>query len=223
MKNTKKIATYMKENKTGYCTAKFATSNSYVKKQVEKVMKKYNIKSYNTGLYAYYKLKRGEEYKPHTHYDEGYDYSKLCRELNCKEITIVENENSIYKVDVYLDGKLKKCVKGKNSYRVQRYKPGSFKIINGRRYQEHVTFNLGIVVYLAYNRDEVIPEGCLIDHIDGDYRNNKLENLQILSRAENVMKSAYERKIDKNFNMLDKIEENKASLMKIKDMINNIK
>ena len=34
-----------------------------------------------------------------------------------------------------------------------------------------------------------IPEGMTVDHIDGDYTNNTIENLQLLSHADNIRKS----------------------------------
>lgn len=37
--------------------------------------------------------------------------------------------------------------------------------------------------------DEVLTEDETVDHIDGDFTNNNIENLQILSRSDNARKS----------------------------------
>ena len=43
------------------------------------------------------------------------------------------------------------------------------------------------VIWMAFNGS--IPEGYEVDHIDNDRKNNKLSNLQILTKSENNKKS----------------------------------
>jgi len=53
-------------------------------------------------------------------------------------------------------------------------------------------FKINRLVYMAFNGE--IPEGYEVDHIDGDRFNNSIDNLQILTPAENSAKRAYEPK-----------------------------
>lgn len=60
------------------------------------------------------------------------------------------------------------------------------------------------LVYCAFNDLKTIPEGYVVDHIDGDKLNNKLENLRLLTESENVIESLYKTKTN---NSCKKIEQ----------------
>ena len=53
-----------------------------------------------------------------------------------------------------------------------------------------VTYTLSRLVYLYFISD--IPQGYDVDHIDGDTFNNIPENLQLLTRKDNIHKRAYQ-------------------------------
>lgn len=50
------------------------------------------------------------------------------------------------------------------------------------------------LVYLNFNGLNEIPQGKVIDHIDGNKNNNNLENLQLVSLSENVKNAFYKTK-----------------------------
>ena len=50
------------------------------------------------------------------------------------------------------------------------------------------------MVYLNFNGLNEIPQGKVIDHIDGNKNNNNLENLQLVSLSENVKNAFYKTK-----------------------------
>ena len=54
-------------------------------------------------------------------------------------------------------------------------------IVDGRHVSEHRC------IWIWFNGP--IPEGMVIDHIDGSRNNNKIENLQCISQRENVSRS----------------------------------
>ena len=57
------------------------------------------------------------------------------------------------------------------------------------------------LVYMIFNELDETSETLqnkVINHIDGDKLNNKLENLELISQSENVMKANYETKVNKS-------------------------
>lgn len=48
------------------------------------------------------------------------------------------------------------------------------------------TFSVHGLVYTSFNGP--LPDGMTIDHINGDKRDNRLENLQLLTRGDNARK-----------------------------------
>lgn len=60
------------------------------------------------------------------------------------------------------------------------------------------TFSVHRLVWEAFNGK--IPDGFHVDHIDGDRHNNKLENLQLLTKSENSRKAQLGRKHTKDHN-----------------------
>lgn len=57
-------------------------------------------------------------------------------------------------------------------------------IENGKQKRRYVTIHK--IVFETFNGD--VPKDLTIDHIDNNCKNNKLENLQLLSREENAVK-----------------------------------
>lgn len=54
------------------------------------------------------------------------------------------------------------------------------------------------LVYMVFNDIDEIPNGMVIDHIDGDKLNNNLSNLRLLSLSENVQAAFYTQKTNQS-------------------------
>ncbi len=59
-------------------------------------------------------------------------------------------------------------------------------------------FQVHYLVYCIFNEIDSIPKGYIIDHIDANKTNNKLENLRLLSLSENVRMAYYIQKVNSN-------------------------
>lgn len=57
-------------------------------------------------------------------------------------------------------------------------------------------FQVHYLVYCIFNEIDSIPKGYVIDHIDANKINNKLENLRLLSLSENVKMAYYIQKVN---------------------------
>ena len=88
---------------------------------------------------------------------------------------------AVYKgYTVYSNGLIKK--KRGSGYIAGCFKDGyQFAVLNGENYWVHR------FIWEAFNG--TIPADCEIDHIDNNRSNNRLDNLQLLTHAENMSKS----------------------------------
>lgn len=53
-------------------------------------------------------------------------------------------------------------------------------------------------VYCIFNNIQSIPEGMVVDHIDGDKLNNNIENLRLITLSQNVKSALYDTKTNKS-------------------------
>lgn len=58
-------------------------------------------------------------------------------------------------------------------------------------------------MYCVFNDMSSIPEGMVVDHIDGDKTNNSLDNLRLITLSENVKAAYYETKTNSNRKTID--------------------
>lgn len=68
-------------------------------------------------------------------------------------------------------------------------KERSYKVVYYYKKEKHVMYpiNLHRLIYVWYKGD--IPQGYVVDHIDNNQLNNDPDNLQLLTRGENVKKN----------------------------------
>lgn len=62
----------------------------------------------------------------------------------------------------------------------------AYQIVSFAYNQQHICLPLARIVYAWYNN--IVPNGFVVDHIDNDPFNNKLENLQLLTQEQNLIK-----------------------------------
>ena len=78
---------------------------------------------------------------------------------------------------------VKRHPRGKDKY---------YKIVVIYHEGKYYTYQLGRLIYAWFFGE--VPEGMSVDHIDNDPMNNRLENLQLLTPAQNLRKKAEDRK-----------------------------
>ena len=54
------------------------------------------------------------------------------------------------------------------------------------------------LIYCIFNELDIIPEGYVVNHIDGNKLNNNINNLELITLSENVQKAFYETKTNSN-------------------------
>lgn len=59
-------------------------------------------------------------------------------------------------------------------------------------------FMIHHLVYCLFNEVDSIPNGYVIDHIDGDKLNNKLNNLRLITLSDNVLNALYKTKTNRS-------------------------
>lgn len=95
-----------------------------------------------------------------------------------EELFLVSNMGRIKAINWNRSGKermLGLSVKSDGYYKPTLYKDGKYK-----------TLRLNRIVWEAFNGD--IPDGMVVDHINFDRADNRLSNLQLLSRGDNSRK-----------------------------------
>lgn len=85
-----------------------------------------------------------------------------------------------------VNGGLVRRVNGRRMHPLKRKEIYSNIHIGRKAIREHRA------VWMWHNGD--IPEGMIIDHIDGDIRNNRIENLRLCNKAQNRMNAKYSKK-----------------------------
>lgn len=112
-----------------------------------------------------------------------------------KEERDIIGYDGLYTIDT--DGNIyshkRKKVHKLKPQRASQSKKGYYQV---RLFPKHEPYNKGYLNYVHRLVYETfvgpIPEGFEIDHIDADTTNNKLENLQILTRKGNMKKHSYD-------------------------------
>lgn len=101
--------------------------------------------------------------------------------MKIKELTLEFVNNNFYNIGEVIyrkDGK--KCKNNKNSYNYYYIRFKNNTCVHN-------------ILWILYNQEE-IPEGYVIDHVDGNTTNNSKENLRLATRSQNC----YNSKISRN-------------------------
>ena len=105
-----------------------------------------------------------------------------------KELILYEIENgkadTTFNKDLSNEIRAKKQELKENELRLE--KSGNYLRFTGCYNLNGKHFLVHRAVWEAFNGP--IPEGCDIDHIDGNPKNNSLENLQAITHSENIKK-----------------------------------
>lgn len=138
---------------------------------------------YSTDSNAIYSRKaRAGMINPNPKYTPGLTKQELVdRGIKLEDGKVYQWSNKL-KDYVELDIKL---ITTKPKYGKER----SYKVVYYYKKEKHVMYpiNLHRLIYVWYKGD--IPQGYVVDHIDNNQLNNDPDNLQLLTRGENVKKN----------------------------------
>lgn len=137
--------------------------------------------NYNQARYRFFKeigkLERVYKYTPHNSRDKGFKPSDLG------DVVTMKDPDAKYGWSVFENGKYKAIhtPPEASSTKQHLYVYVTVSGVAGR------IMSLASVIWLTHGRS--IPAGCVVDHIDENPLNNDLDNLQVLTIAENVAKA----------------------------------
>lgn len=109
--------------------------------------------------------------------EDGKVYGRLYKEDNQLLVPVINNSGYFCIVRKYLD---------ENDKPVKIYKYATKEAPYHYIYQ-HIVIPVQRIVYAWYHADG-IPKGMVVDHINNDKSDNRLENLQLLTPSENLTK-----------------------------------
>lgn len=122
-------------------------------------------------------------------------YKELTREmLETWGITSINynNESKNWEITRYWfknNSRVKHNIILKISTAVRKHKytnDKAYQIVSFAYNQQHISLPLARIVYAWFN--EKVPNGFVVDHIDNDPFNNQLDNLQLLTQEQNLIK-----------------------------------
>lgn len=119
---------------------------------------------------------------------KGFDYTPSLTKQELVDRGIKLENDKVYQ----WSNKLKKYVELDIKLMTTKPKYGkerSYKVVYYYKKEKHIMYpiNLHRLVYVWYKGD--IPKGYIVDHIDNNQLNNDPDNLQLLTRGENVKKN----------------------------------
>lgn len=119
---------------------------------------------------------------------KGYDYTPGLTKQELVDRGIKLEDGKVYQ----WSKKLKKYVELEVVPVVNTQKWGkerSYKFVYYYKQEKHVMYPIALhrLIYVWYKGD--IPKGMIVDHIDNNQLNNDPDNLQLLTRGENVKKN----------------------------------
>lgn len=114
-------------------------------------------------------------------------YLYICGMKKEKQLDVIKCiDSGKYKIE---DGNiLSKKSDGWHVLKVHTQKSGykQFDIFNGKRGTDGIKVRVYVHVFIFIYCNGIYEEGLLIDHIDGNVGNNRIDNLRTVSKADNI-------------------------------------
>ena len=119
---------------------------------------------------------------------KGYDYTPSLTKQQLVDRGIKLEDGKVYQ----WSKKLKKYVELDIRVMTTKHKYGKdgiYKVVYYYKQEKHVMYPIALhrLIYVWYKGD--IPKGMIVDHIDNNSLHNDPDNLQLLTRGENVKKN----------------------------------
>lgn len=180
------IFDYMKQNKVSYSTAKlrlFILESDSIKSM--------RIKELMATGYSFATARRimQRESKGLVTHNEKWIIDQGYTKESLKDFKLIPNEDVDCGFIILYKGKACSTTLVNNHSVVVNYYDSDFISPNtgSKRKGGCRTISIGILVYVNYIGD--VPVGYVVDHIDNNGYNNNLDNLQLLSRLDNLQKN----------------------------------